>query len=164
MRARLFETAQLELEQISVALQRAYGRESSTAAKPKRRLKLPAFSFGQILYVLGLLLLGGVLLHPWQRSVDPLGDAKLNNAPPVKVGEPPSPTLHPVRLGDQFMAEMPDGRWLTATYVGQHRDWNDLPWTGNKVGDARYVWALKHWFIWAAPLTPANATPTWIDP
>ena len=81
MRPRLFETAQLELEQISVALQRAHGREPSIVAKPKRRLKLPAFSFGQILYVLGLLFLGGVLLHPWQKSVDPLGDAKLNNAP-----------------------------------------------------------------------------------
>src|SRR5260221_5315418 len=120
MRARLFETAQLELEQISVALQRAYGRESSTAEKRKRRLKLPAFSFGQILYVLGLLLLGGVLLHPWQRSVDPLGDAKLNNAPPVKVGEPPSPTLHPVRLGDLFIAELPDDHWITATKYGRY--------------------------------------------
>jgi hypothetical protein len=153
MRPRIFPTAQAELAQINEALRRAY-----TPPKP------PTPNLGAIALTIAIPIAPVVaLMLAWSKSVDPMGDAKLNNAPPVKVAAPSS-TPRYTQLGDQFVADMPDGRPVAATYVGQHNDWKDLPWTGNKVGDARWLWAYKHWFIWVAPLSPANATPTWIDP
>lgn len=164
MRLRTFPTAQLELEQINIALRRAYPpppptrRNLGALAQTIRDLRAIAATIAiAIVPVL-------VLILAWSKSVDPLGDAKLNNAPPQAQRAKPSPTPRYTQFGDQLKVTMPDGRWLTATYVGQHNDWKDLPWTGNKVGDARWLWSCKHYFIWVAPLTPANATPTWIDP
>jgi hypothetical protein len=42
--------------------------------------------------------------------------------------------------------------------VGQ----NDLPLSGNHIGDARYVAGDKHWYVWL--IQSANSAPAWIDP
>jgi hypothetical protein len=148
MRARTFPTTEAELEQICLALRRAY---------PPTPRRAPTFTVGHIIFICGVLLVPIVLTPwPWGRmAADPLGDAKLNNAKP-------DPT--PIQVGGKWLTELPDGRKVVATYVGYHNDWKDLPWTGNRVGDARWLWAYNHYFVWIAPLTPANATPTWIDP
>ena len=170
MRPRFFPTAQAELEQINVALRRAY---EPPPPPPKR----PAFSFGPILYILGLLLLAGVLLHPWQKSVDPLGDAKLNNAKPipraelikwnphvpratlVNLGEPLE-HIGTVNWGDTFWVMMPDGRWIVVTAMGRANRVEELPLTGNRIGDAR--WVGDSCFVWLNPI--GLTIPTWIDP
>jgi hypothetical protein len=111
----------------------------------------------------------------WPKVVDPQPmyrpDAVANNHAPPQLASSPTPrrTKADLRPADQFIAYMPDGREIVVTWVvdypGQNMyRWEDLPWTGNKIGDARYVWSYCHWFVWTVPLTSANATPTWIDP
>jgi len=39
---------------------------------------------------------------------------------------------------------------------------NDLPLSGNHIGDARYVAGDKHWYVWL--IQSANSAPAWIDP
>jgi hypothetical protein len=68
----------------------------------------------------------------------------------------------PRPVGDAFGVQMPDGRHVRATVryavVGQ----NDLPLSGNHIGDARYVASDKHWYVWL--IQSANSAPAWIDP
>jgi hypothetical protein len=68
----------------------------------------------------------------------------------------------PRPVGGGFNVQMPDGRPVRATVryavVGQ----NDLPLSGNHIGDARYVAGDKHWYLWL--IQSANSTPAWIDP
>ncbi len=68
----------------------------------------------------------------------------------------------PRPVGDAFGVQMPDGRHARATVryavVGQ----NDLPLSGNHIGDARYVAGDKHWYVWL--IQSANSAPAWIDP
>ena len=68
----------------------------------------------------------------------------------------------PRPVGDAFGVQMPDGRHVRATVryavVGQ----NDLPLSGNHIGDARYVAGDKHWYVWL--IQSANSAPAWIDP
>ena len=68
----------------------------------------------------------------------------------------------PRPVGDAFGVQMPDGRHVRATVrhavVGQ----NDLPLSGNHIGDARYVAGDKHWYVWLTQ--SANSAPAWIDP
>jgi hypothetical protein len=68
----------------------------------------------------------------------------------------------PRPVGDAFGVQMPDGCHVRATVrhavVGQ----NDLPLSGNHIGDARYVASDKHWYVWL--IQSANSAPAWIDP
>src|SRR5258707_2005668 len=68
----------------------------------------------------------------------------------------------PRPVGDAFGGQMPDGRHVRATVrhavVGQ----NDLPLSGNHIGDATYMAGDKHWYVWL--IQSANSAPTWIDP
>ncbi len=135
------------------------------------------------------MLLGGILLHPWQKSVDPLGDAKLSNARPTPTPAALAPTSVPaaraelvranpnvpraalvslgapvaqkfVEWGESFWVQMPDSRWIVATAIARANRVEELPLTGNKVGDAR--WIDKHCFVWLNPIGQTN--PMWIDP
>ena len=56
---------------------------------------------------------------------------------------------------------MPDGRWVVATAIGRAKSQEDLPWTGNKIGDAR--WIGEQCFVWLNPIGQTNH-PLWIDP
>jgi len=68
----------------------------------------------------------------------------------------------PRPVGGAFAVQMADGRHVGATVryavVGQ----NDLPLSGNHIGDARYVAGDKHWYVWL--IQSANSAPAWIDP
>ena len=66
----------------------------------------------------------------------------------------------PVQLGESTWVHMPDGRWVVATFVGVGKSQSDLPLTGNRIGDARYVG--EHCWVWLRPIGQTN--PTWIDP
>ena len=214
MRPRFFPTAQAELDHINVALRRAYPSTQRTK-RSRKPFRLPSVSLGPVIYVLGLVLLGAILLHPWQKSVDPLGDAKLSNAPPqhdlatAAANDPAmiaefnrnkewyrqhpvvsSPTLvmrradlirldpnvpraalvslgtpsvqtNPLQGGDAFWVQMPDGRWVVATAVGRANSQEELPWTGNQIGDA--IWIGQQCFVWLNPIGQTNH-PLWIDP
>src|SRR6267142_3299036 len=124
----------------------------------------------------------------WPRgpSADPLGDARLNNAqatptpapaisvpvPPraelvrlnpnvpratlVSLGTPLIPTK--VQMGDTFWVQMPDTRWIVANAMGRAKSQEELPLTGNRIGDAR--WIGEHCFVWLNPIGQIN--PTWI--
>jgi hypothetical protein len=156
MRPRSFLTAGLELQQIGEALRQAY-----PLPQKKRRHFGPDL---KVLLYLGLYLalLFVVLLLAWSPTADPLGDAKLNNAP--RSAASPTPTTHQQRvnqLGDTFL--IPDKQHI-AIYVGDQVHWEDLPWTGNHIGDARYVWDVKRWYIWLVPAESEDGTPTWTDP
>lgn len=126
----------------------------------------------------------------WPRgpSADPLGDARLNNARPtptpavapapapalraelvrvnpnvpratlVNLGTPVIPTK--VQMGDTFWVQMPDQRWIVANAMGHANRLEELPLTGNRIGDAR--WIGEHCFVWLNPIGQIN--PTWIDP
>ena len=146
MRPRFSLSATAELEAVSAALCRAYA-----PAKSRRR-------FGPdliVLFYLGLYLsiISLMLLLVWSRPADPLADAILNNAPSSAASPTPTPKRAP-QLGDSFA--LPDYPRL-ATYVGQHSRWEDLPWTANHIGDARYVWESKHWYIWLVPPAVVNS-------
>jgi hypothetical protein len=123
----------------------------------------------------------------WPRgpSADPIGDGRLNNAqatpaPAVSVpapraelvrlnpnvpratlvnlGTPVIPTK--VQMGDTFWVQMPDSRWIVAAAMGRANRLEELPLTGNRIGDAR--WIGEHCFVWLNPIGQTN--PTWIDP
>src|SRR5258708_28476673 len=157
MRPRLFETAQLELEQISVALQPLILPSAACPNAGDRSVEPTSFS-GFLVYLLGLALVGEVMVH--------------HSAPPRSIvidPAKPTPTPRYTKPGDQWFAELPDSRRVLATYVQDYSGqrisrWKDLPWTGNKIGDARYLWEYKHWFIWLAPVGANLNSPTWIDP
>lgn len=84
-------------------------------------------------------------------------------APPraqlVSLGEPQLQD-EPVSQGESFWVHMPDGRWIVATYVARASQLSELPMSGNRVGDARYVGEQA--YIWLRPVGGVN--PTWIDP
>ena len=102
-----------------------------------RSVEPTSFS-GFLVYLLGLALVGEVLVH--------------HSAPPRSIvidPAKPTPTPRYTKPGDQWFAELPDGRRVLATYVQDYSGqrisrWKDLPWTGNKIGDARYLWEYKH--------------------
>jgi hypothetical protein len=108
--------------------------------------------------LLGLALVGDVVL---------VVNNSVIRRPALLTPEPVQPVHRYTRPGDSWVAQLPDGRYILATYVVDYPGqsmyrWEDLPWTGNKIGDARYVYASKHWFLWLKP-NPA-LTPIWIDP
>jgi hypothetical protein len=76
----------------------------------------------------------------------------------VSLGAPFQPKK--VQVGESFWGQMPDGRWIVATAMGWTKSWEDLPWTGNRIGDAR--WIGKHCYVWLNPI--GQTSPTWIDP
>jgi hypothetical protein len=165
MRPRFFPTADLELEQIIESLRRAY------PPSQKGRLRLDP----GLLILCGIIgFVVGIFRFAWSPTVDPLGDARLNNAAsadghksvrnlaqptPISIGDA---TPEPVYVGQWLLVHMPDGRHVPAHVVGQHEQWKDPPWNGNTIGDARYVWAQKAYFVWLTPLK--GGSPTWIDP
>jgi hypothetical protein len=163
MRPRLFATAQLGLEQINVALRRAYPPPRSNRAAFAQAIK----DLGMLAKTIAIVLVPVVLfILAWSKPVDPLADAKLNNAPVVAAPTPP-PAVKYYKNGDQITFK--DFPGIVCTVTGDYATarYDDLPWTGNRLYDTRYVTADKHWYIWMLPrLVRANtlATPTWIDP
>ncbi len=65
-----------------------------------------------------------------------------------------------VQEGESFWVHMPDRRWIVATAMGRAKSQEELPLTGNRIGDAR--WIDPHYFIWLKPIGQTSAT--WIDP
>jgi hypothetical protein len=68
----------------------------------------------------------------------------------------------PRPVGDAFGVQMPDGRHVRAIVRYAVAGQNDLPLSGNHIGDARYVARDKHWYVWL--IQSANSVPAWIDP
>ncbi len=158
-RSRFFPTAQKELERVSVALRAAY------AQPPRQRIRIWERNFPwELVYVLFAVIPICALFILPHNPADPLADARVDNAPQVASTPVPPPKPKEIHFGDHFNVTMPDGRLISGTYVGQANQWQDLPWTGNKIGDPRYLWEYKHWFIWLAPVGANLNRPTWIDP
>jgi len=130
---------------------------------------------------LGLLIavfLGYLFAHFSDGNRSTPDSAERHRLPTAIAGPMPSPTpvvrdyapraelvqndFAPRPVGDAFDVQMPDGRHVRATVryavVGQ----NDLPLSGNHIGDARYVAGNKHWYVWL--IQSANSAPAWIDP
>jgi hypothetical protein len=155
MRPRFLYGPQVELEQIGQALRRAYAPPPKPPAPARARFSLMPVA-GSIVFILGIILapmvLLGILADQSNRSCRP------------------TPVIHRMQVGDYFIADLPDGRHIVATARSSERRWEDLPWTGNHIGDAKFVgdpykFPIKgHWFVWMKPLGKTNATPTWIDP
>lgn len=177
MRPASFFTAGSQLEDISKTLQRLQEPE-----KPKPEPRVPTLSLGIILGLGALVIAFGWLAWPRGPSANPIGD---NNAQatPTPVMSVPAPRAEVVRLnpnvpraalvslgapfqpktvqmGESFWGQMPDGRWIVATAIGRLNRWEELPWTGNRIGDAR--WIGKHCYVWLNPI--GQTYPTWIDP
>ncbi len=165
------------------------GRDFKERLQPKRRFP---FSVGFIFCAGALILMFGWLAWPRGPSVDPIGDARLNNAratpTPVAIAPAPVPIPAPraelvranpnvprativnlgtphlettkLQWGDSFWVQMPDQRWIVATAIARANREEELPLTGNQIGDAR--WIDKHYFVWLNPIGQTN--PTWIDP
>src|ERR1700745_3540151 len=68
----------------------------------------------------------------------------------------------PRPVGDAFGVQMPDGRRARATVRSAVVGPNDLPLTGNHIGDARYAAGEGYWYVWLTQ--SANSAPAWIDP
>jgi hypothetical protein len=68
----------------------------------------------------------------------------------------------PRPVGDAFGVQMPDGRHVRTTVRYAVVSQNDLPLSGNHIGDARYVAGDKHWYVWL--IQSVNSAPAWIDP
>ncbi len=73
----------------------------------------------------------------------------------------PGPTA-PGPVGSYFNVELPDGRRIHAIVQAAVNGIVSLPFTGNRIGDARYVANEGHWYVWAVPLH--GNTASWIDP
>jgi hypothetical protein len=68
----------------------------------------------------------------------------------------------PRPVGGAFGVQMPDGRHVRTTVRYAVVSQNDLPLSGNHIGDARYVASDKHWYVWL--IQSANSAPARIDP
>jgi hypothetical protein len=68
----------------------------------------------------------------------------------------------PGPVGGYFNVEMPDGRRIHSTVRSAVAVRINLPFTGNRMGDARYVTAEGAWYVWLLPI--GGNTATWIDP
>jgi len=68
----------------------------------------------------------------------------------------------PRPVGDYFNVEMPDGRHIHSVVRAAVTFANQLPFTGNRIGDARYVAGEQSWYVWTLPL--GGNTAQWIDP
>ena len=68
----------------------------------------------------------------------------------------------PGPVGGHFNVELPDGRRIHGIVQGAVNGIVGLPFTGNRIGDARYVANEGHWYVWAVPLH--GSTASWIDP
>jgi len=77
----------------------------------------------------------------------------------VSLGQP-TPKYGKFNWGDTFWVMMPDGRWIVVTAMGRANTPEELPLTGNRIGDAR--WVGDSCFVWLNPIGQTN--PTWIDP
>ena len=164
MRPRIFPTAQAELEQINVALRRAYEPPPPTRQN-SRALAQTIRDLGALASTIAIAIVPVVaLMLAWSKPADPMGDAKLNNAPKnqlIRHEGAVEPVVKQLVVGDivEFKEDFPGLKAIVQESVHM---WEELPWTGNKIGDARYVFASKHWFVWLKPSTAL--TPTWIDP
>jgi hypothetical protein len=69
----------------------------------------------------------------------------------------------PPPVGHWFNVRMPDGRLVAALVKTPVSAFSGLPWSGNQIGDTRYVANEGHWYVWLAR-SAAIPTPTWIDP
>ncbi len=155
--------------------------------RPQPKPRLP-FSAGFVLLVAALIFVFEWLAWPRTPSADPIGDGRLNNARATPTPVAPAPiTPAPwaelvqsnpnvpratlvslgtpvaqksVAWGESFWVQMPDTRWIVATAMGRANREEELPLTGNQIGDAR--WIDKHCFVWLNPI--GQISPTWIDP
>jgi hypothetical protein len=66
----------------------------------------------------------------------------------------------PRPVGHYFNVELPDGRRIHSIVRAAVNGVGSLPFTGNRIGDARY--AAGHWYVWTVPLH--GNTASWIDP
>jgi hypothetical protein len=104
----------------------------------------------------------GIFRFAWSPNVDPLGDAKLNNAPAV-VAATPSPTPQPTQLVVHDFAPRPVGGRCVNGFVRLPVEFiNDLPLKGNLLGDMRFVQSDGHFWVWTTPA--GSIAPSWIDP
>src|SRR5258708_7855483 len=162
---------------------------TATMERIRRSLERPQprfpLSVGFLLCLGSLILMFGWLAWPRGPSADPIGDARLNNAraTPTPVMPVPAARAELVRAnpnvpraalvslgapvaqksvewGESFWVQMPDRRWIVATAIARANRLEELPLTGNKVGDAR--WIGEHCFVWLNPI--GQTSPTWIDP
>src|SRR5260221_85799 len=169
--------SKVDSDRVATATMEQIGRDFKERLQPKPRVR---FSVGFLLCVGALILMFGWLAWPRTPSADPIGDARLNNArptaTPVAIAPVPIPALRAelVRLnpnvpratvvnlgtphsqttklqwGDSFWVQVPDQRWVVATAIARANRLEELPLTGNKVGDAR--WIGEHWFVWLNPI------------
>jgi hypothetical protein len=171
--------SKVDSDPVATATMERIGRDFKERLQPKSR-----FPAGFLLGVGALIFLFGWLAWP-RTNADPIGDGRLNNAratptPAISVpapraelvrlnpnvpratlvnlGTPSIPKL--VQMGDTFWVQMPDSRWIVATAMGDANRLEELPLTGNRIGDAR--WIDKHCFVWLNPI--GQTTATWIDP
>jgi hypothetical protein len=156
MRPRLFSRADLELQHFSAELRRAY-----SPAPAKRQFRFQFLEPGLVIVGVVLILVTLLFMAVWTPSIDTAALMRINNAPNSAASPAPTPKSV-TQLGDSFT--LPDKRHSLATYIGQHSRWEDLPWTANHVGDARYVWEAKQWYIWLVPAGSEDGTPAWINP
>lgn len=169
----------VQLEEATKALRRAHTPEKP---KPQPRGRGPIVSPGFLVGFVAMVVTLGWLAWPRTPNADPLGDGRLNNAPAEAdpFADPQvrarlayfRSIIHEYGLptvGEQRMMQLPDGRDILITYHGQAQQWEDLPWTGNKLGDC-FTFDGNFW-IWAYPSAKALPigtihlqTPTWVDP
>src|SRR5258707_7281483 len=173
----------IDSDPVATATMERIGRDFKERLQPK-----PRVSAGFLLGLAALIVVFGWLAWPRTPSADPIGDGRLNNAratptPVTSIAPAPAPRAELVRLnpnvpraalvtlgtpvaqksvqwGESFWVQMPDSRWIVATAMGRTNRVEELPLTGNKVGDAR--WIGEHCFVWLNPI--GQTLPTWIDP
>src|SRR5260370_31452212 len=68
----------------------------------------------------------------------------------------------PGPVGGHFDVQLPDGRRIHTVVQAAVNGVGSLPFTGNQIGNARYVANEGQWYIWAVPLH--GSTASWIDP
>jgi hypothetical protein len=155
MRPASFLTARVQLEDISKTLQ-GLQQEPAKPSKPEPRVTLSFFK--DYWPQLGVILVLGAIVVAFGWLAWPRGPSASPRAALVSLGAPFQPKK--VQVGESFWGQMPDGRWIVATAMGWTKSWEELPWTGNRIGDAR--WIGKHCYVWLNPI--GQTSPTWIDP
>lgn len=173
--------SKVDSDPVATATMERIGRDLSPQIRGQPRIP---FSVGFLLGIGALIFVFGWLAWP-RTNADPIGDGRLNNAraTPTPVAIAPAPRAELIRLnpnvpratlvnlgtpvvptkvqmGESFWVQMPDQRWIVASAMGRANRLEELPLTGNRIGDAR--WIGEHCFVWLNPIGQTN--PTWIDP